>query len=309
MFNCIASRFSKKPIFIEVYIIASCVFQLAASTRARALELSGMPYSNQRCTNVSYNEIKVPESSKKTFDHFRKAYGALSTKVNAKSLLEFIVDTMSTTPILVSSNFVSLFSLRKNKILNSIISFENLGKTCQFDDCSRIASIVVNDKVKGLKTILCMRHAKRAAAVEEMFADEGEQQQGSKFTIKLYHPYMVSVTCEMDYMMGSVYRMKWSMCQHEMKLTEYETDRLKRESCDSVPGSNDSWDPLFKLDIKRNEGYLKQKVYCVAGLIRYVTDCPHTDLANNPHTFSAVATVLCTKCTVNSLKNTKCYLV
>lgn len=223
---------------------------MAAATRTRTLELTGMPYNNQRATNVSYNEIKVPESSRKTFDQFRKSYGALSTKVNAKALLQFIIDTMLTTPILVSSNFVSLFSLRKNKILTSIISFENLGKTCQFKDCEKTASVVINDKTKGLKTILCMRHSKRIAAMEEIF---DEEEHGSKFTIKLYHPYMVSITCEMYYMMGSSYRMMWSMCQHDMRLTEYETDRLKRESCDDAAGSNDSWDPLFKLDIKRND--------------------------------------------------------
>lgn len=60
---------------------------------------------------------------------------------------------MSSTPILVSSNFVSLFSIRKNKILNSIISFENLGKTCQSEDCEKIAAIVIEDKAKGLKSI------------------------------------------------------------------------------------------------------------------------------------------------------------
>lgn len=210
---------------------------------------------------------------------------------------------MTTTPILVSSNFVSLFSLRKNTILSSIISFENLGKSCQLEDCNKIASVVINDKVKGLKMIMCMRHAKRIAAIQEIF---GEEEHGSKFTIKLYHPYMVSVTCEMDYIMGSVFRMRWSMCQHEMKLTKYETDRLKRENCDGAAGSNDSWDPLFRLDINRNDGYLKQKIYCVTGVIRYVTDCPHADLTNNPHTFGAVATVLCTAL---SLKNTKYYYV
>lgn len=81
-----------------------------------------------------------------------------------------------------------------------------------------------------------------------------------------------------------------------MRLTEYETDRLKWEnSCDGAAG-NDCWDPLFRLDVKRNDGYRKQKVYCVSGLIRYVTDCQHGELTNNQHTFGAVATVMCTKC-------------
>lgn len=214
---------------------------------------------------------------------------------------------MSSTPILFSSNFVSLFSLRKNKILNSIISFENLGKTCQSEDCKKIAAIVIEDKAKGLKSIFCMRHAERIAAIKEIFGEE--QEKCSTFTIKLYHPYLVSVKCEMDHMTGSVYRMRWSMAHHEMRLTEYETDRLKREnSCDGVAG-NDCWDPLFRLDVKRNDGYPKQKVYCVSGLIRYVTDCQHGELTKNQHTFGAVATVMCTKCIVNSLKNTKCYLV
>lgn len=277
---------------------------MAAATRTRTLELTGIPYNNQRATNVSYNEVKVPDCSTKTFEHFKKSYGTLTTKINAKALLEFIVDTMSTTPILISSNFVSLFSLRKNKILNSMISFENLGKHCNFDDCKKIASVVINDKAKSIKNIYCMKHSKRMAAVKDIFSDEDNV---SQFTIKLYHPYMISITCEMDNIMGSAYRMKWSMCQHDTKITEYDTYKLKRESCNSDAG--ESWDPLFKLDIKRNEGYSKQKVYSLSGAMRYVTDCPHVELSNNPHTSGAMATVLCTKCTINYLKNSKYYYV
>lgn len=219
-----------------------------------------MPYSNQRATNVTYSEIKVPENSRKTFDHFEsESIGGIYSEHDVNH---------------ADPNFISLYSLRKNKMLNSIISFENLGKMCQFEDCKKIASVVNNDKVKGLKTILCMKHAKRIAAVHDIFSEENDL----KFTIKLYHPYMVSITCEMDHMLGSVYRMKWSMCQHDVSLTEYETDKLKRNSCDS-----DSRDPLFRLDVKRNDSYLmsKQKVHCMNGIIRYVNDCSRTDLTNN----------------------------
>lgn len=133
-----------------------------------------MPFNNTKSTNVSYDETKahVPENSKKTFDHFKKNYGGLTSRVNPKLLLEFIIDTMLTTPVLISSNFVSLYSLRKHKILNSIISFENLGKLCIFKECEKIASVVIYDKTKGLKTIYCMRHAKRIAAVSDIFNEE-----------------------------------------------------------------------------------------------------------------------------------------
>lgn len=114
-----------------------------------------MPFNNIRSTNVTYDEIKghVPENSKKTFNHFKNMYGSLTSRINPKSLIEFIVDTMIATPVLVSSNFVSLYSLRKNKILNSIISFENLGKVCALEDCKKIASVVIYDKKRNSKLI------------------------------------------------------------------------------------------------------------------------------------------------------------
>lgn len=274
---------------------------MAAATGSRTLELVGMPFNNTKSTNVSYDEIKVhvPENSKKTFHHFKKNYGGLTSRVNPKLLLEFIIDTMLTTPVLISSNFVSLYSLRKHKILNYIISFENLGKLCIFEECEKRASVVIYDKTKGLKTIYCMRHAKRIAAVSDIF-NEGND----LFTIKLYHPYLVSITCGMDYLLGSLYTIDSSM--HDINLSENEIANIKRKSSDS-----DYWEPIFRLDIERNDSYLMsgQKVHCINGIRRYVNDCSHTELNNNCHTFGSVASVLGTKCVLNSLKDTDYYYV
>lgn len=286
--------------------MASCVFQLAASTRSRTLELVGIPYNNNTSTNVSYDEIKasVPENSKKTFDQFRKTYGSLTSRVNPKSLLEFIIDTMLTTPVLISSNFGSLFSLRKHRILNSIISFENLGKLCIFENCEEIASVVIYDKVKDLKIIYCIRHAKKIVAISGIFNESNDS-----FTIKLYHPYLVSITCGMDYLIGSLYRLDLSVYQHENEISE--NIKLKSLNSNYSSSSSDySWEPIFRLDIERNESYLtsgQKKVHCINGVRRYVNDCCHSELNSNPHTFGSVASVMGTKCVINSLKDSDYY--
>lgn len=303
IFNCITSRFSTRAVFIEVYIIASCVFQLAASAKSRTLELVGMPFNNIKSMNVTYDDIKghVPENSKKTFNHFKNIYGGLTSKINSKALIEFIIDTMTATPVLVSSNFVSLYSLRKNKILNSIISFENLGKICALEDCKKIASVVIYDKIRTSKTIYCMSHSKKIAAMSDIFVDENND----LFSIKLYHPYLVSITCDMDYLLGSVYKIESSIYQHDLKMNEYETEKMKKKNMD------DTWEPIFRLDIERNNSYLMggQKVHCINGIRRYVNDCSHSELNTNAHTFGSIATVMGTKCVLHSLRDSDYYFV
>lgn len=212
--DCVTSRFSGKTVFIEVYIIASCIFQLSAYTRARALELVGVPFNNAKGKNSSYGEIRVPESSRRTFEHFRKNYSKSNIRINAKSLLSFVIDTMQSTPILVSSNFVSLFSHRRNKILNSIISFESLGKTCYYGDCNKIASVVVEEKIKKSKKIFCMQHGKLFVVTNDCLLTVEEEE--GPYDVRLYHPYMLSLTCELESLTASIYRMESSIHQHDV---------------------------------------------------------------------------------------------
>lgn len=110
----------------------------------------------------------------------------------------------------------------------------------------------------------------------------------------------------MDYLLGSVYKIESSIYQHDINLNEYETEKMKRKNSDS-----DYWEPVFCLDIERNDSYLMsgQKVHCINGVRRYVNDCSHSELNNNFHTFGSVATVMCTKCVINSLKDTDYYFL
>lgn len=83
------------------------------------------------------------------------------------------------------------------------------------------------------------------------------------------------------------------------------TEKMKRNNSDS------EWEPVFRLDIERNNSYLMsgQKVHSINGVRRYVTDCSHSELNNNVHTFGSIATVMCTKCVIHSLKNADYYLL
>lgn len=189
--------------------------------------------------------------------------------------------------------------MKKNKILNSIISYENIGKICTFKGCKTLASIIINDRAKGLKSILCMKHAKLTVAVNDIFDEENDG-----FVIKLYHPYLVSITCEMDHLPGSLYRIESSLYQHDTNMNESETEKMK--SIEKVKRINleSEWEPVFRLDIERNDSYSMsgQKVHCINGVRRYVTDCSHSELNTNVHTFGSIATVMCTKCVIHALK-------
>lgn len=214
---------------------------------------------------------------------------------------------MTSTPVLVSSNFTSLFSLKKNKILNSIISYENAGKMCTFGECSKLASIIIYFREEGVKTVLCMKHAKLSMAVNEIFDEKNDR----LFVVKLYHPYLMSVTYEMDYLLGSVYRLESSIYQHAVSMSEEETEEMKRMEKVKKNNLDSEWEPVFRLDIERNSGYAVsgKKMHCINGVRRYVTDCSHSELNNNAYTFGSVATVICTKCVVHSLKNTDYYIL
>lgn len=50
-------------------------------------------------------------------------------------------------------------------------------------------------------------------AVNDIFDEENDG-----FTIKLYHPYLVSITCEMDHLLGSIYRIESSIYQHDINM-------------------------------------------------------------------------------------------
>lgn len=158
---------------------------------------------------------------------------------------------------------------------------------------------MINDKAKDLKMIYCMRHAKKIAAISDIFNYVNDS-----FTIKLYHPYLVSITCGMDYLIGSLYRSDSSVYQHENEIEK----NIKRKSLDSSSDYN-NWEPIFRLDIERNESYLTsgQKVHCINGVRRYVNDCSHSELNSNPHTFGSVASVMSTKCVINALKDSDYY--
>lgn len=149
-----------------------------------------------------------------------------------------------------------------------------------------------------------MSHAKKIAAMSDVFLDENND----LFTIKLYHPYLVSITCEMDYLLGSMYKIESSIYQHDVKANEYESEKMKRKN---NMDSNDSWEPIFRLDIERNDSYLMsgQKVHCINGVRRYVNDCSHSELNSNAHTFGSIASVMGTKCVLNSLKDSDYYFL
>lgn len=172
---------------------------------------------------------------------------------------------------------------------------------CSLEDCNKIASVVIYDKMKSSKVIYCMSHSKKIAAMTDVFLDENND----VFSIKLYHPYLVSITCDMDFLLGSIYKIESSMYQHDIKTSERETEKMKLKNKD------ESWEPMLRLDIERNDSYLMggQKVHCINGMRRYVTDCSHTELNNNAHTFGSIASVLGTKCVLNSLKESDYYFL
>lgn len=186
------------------------------------------------------------------------------------------------------------------------LSYEDVGKMCTFEGCRKLASIIINDRAKGLKSILCMKHAKLTVAVNGIF-DEGND----GFIIKLYHPYLVSITCGIDHLLGSLYRIESSLYQHDTNMNESETGKMKNIEKVKRANSDSGWESVFGLDIERNNSYLMsgQKVHCVNGVRRYVTDCSHSELNTNVHSFGSIATVMCTKCVMHALKNADYYLL
>lgn len=282
------SKKSIKIIFLEIYVLSSVVLQVAASTINTALDLSGIPYNCKTWKNESYKQLSSTFLKKQNFLSMFSKYSTNEVPITPNKLLRYIILNCPSIPIITSSNFGELYSNKKDKFLNSIVCFDNFGKQC--NKCDTYAGIIVNKKNTSTKHLLCMHHG-----LEYMVQYIDNQNNINEYTIKLYHPYFVSISATIDRVTVSCYNMDNSINHHNNI-----TKQIKNRCVE--------WSPLFRFNVPKsieketlnNSTYFTTRVSYLNNARKSIIDCNHGEYTNG-HNSQSMAALYSSKCLLQAL--------
>lgn len=281
------SKKSIKIIFLEIYVLSSVVLQVAASTINTALDLSGVPYNCKTWKNESYKQLSSTFLKKQIFLSMFSKYSTNDVPITPYKLLRYIILNCPSIPMITSSNFGELYSNKKDKFLNSIVCFENFGKQC--NKCDTYAGIIVNKKNTSTKHLLCMHHG-----LEYMVQYIDNQNNTNEYTIRLYHPYFVSISATIDRVTVSSYNMDNSINHHS-------TDNQIKNRCIE-------WSPLFRFNVPKsieketlnNSTYFTTRVSYLNHARKSIINCSHGEYTN-AHNSQSMAALYSSKCLLQAL--------